>query len=69
MGFDKWNLVHTFDDGEECSSSNSCEFDEDGLDEVVSRMEDFLRGSGFVFDGHLVIDPCAGCCGCDEEDE
>jgi len=71
MGYDKFNLVHVFDEDGEQECRHTVSFDEEQLDRVVDHMEDFLRGCGFVFDGHLVIDQCAGCDGCDdiEEDE
>lgn len=66
--YDKWNLVHTFDGGDGDIATTSSEF-EDDLGMVVQHMDSFLKGAGFVYDGALVIDCCAGCCGCDEEDE
>ena len=31
------------------------EFEADTIEEVCSQFEDFLRGAGFYFDGHLDI--------------
>ena len=44
---------------EESSYVGNCktttEFSAAHIDEVLTRFEDFLRGAGFVFDGHLEI--------------
>jgi len=35
------------------------EFEADTIEEVCSQFEDFLRGAGFHFDGHLdIVDDC-----------
>ena len=44
---------------EESSYVGNCktttEFSAAHIDEVLARFEDFLKGAGFVFDGHLEI--------------
>ena len=44
---------------EESSYVGNCktttEFSAVHIDEILARFEDFLRGAGFVFDGHLEI--------------
>ena len=44
---------------EESSCIGNCkttaEFSAAHIDEVLTRFEDFLKGAGFVFDGHLEI--------------
>ena len=44
---------------EESSYVGNCktttEFSAAHIDEVLTRFEDFLKGAGFVFDGHLEI--------------
>jgi len=35
------------------SPSSTLEFEADALEDVLVRFEDFLRGSGYHFDGHL----------------
>ena len=38
------------------SSKRTVEFSAETLEDVVSEFENFLRGCGFYFDGHLRID-------------
>lgn len=58
---DKFVLKHKWECGDETRLENSTEFESDCLyDEIpytgiLTRIEEFLRGSGFSFDGHLVI--------------
>jgi len=44
---------------EESSYVGNCktttEFSAVNIDDILERFEDFLRGAGFVFDGHLEI--------------
>jgi hypothetical protein len=57
-------LKHIWEDETKDTHSNVSEFSSDILYEdlsssssrgILSHMEDFLRGSGFVFNGHLEI--------------
>lgn len=57
-------LKHVWEDETKDTHSNISEFSSDVLCEdlsssnnrgILSHMEDFLRGSGFVFSGHLEI--------------
>jgi hypothetical protein len=63
---DKFILKHQFVDGrtDEVCLENSMEFEADSLETefcsggnmgILDRLETFLRGSGFNFDGHLTI--------------
>jgi hypothetical protein len=38
---------------EEHHANTSMEFESEDLGEIVINFEDFLRGCGFVFEGHL----------------
>lgn len=52
------------------SPKNTMEFEVDHIGDVVEYFEQFLRGSGYHFDGKLdFIDESEGCCGgCQAED-
>lgn len=41
--------------GEDLSYGNRVEFDAEQLDDVVGNFELFLRGCGFMFNGHVDI--------------
>jgi hypothetical protein len=41
--------------GEETANKISTSFHADTLDQVIERMQYFLKGSGFIFDGQLEI--------------
>ena len=56
------------------SPKNTMEFEVDHIGDVIAYFEQFLRGSGYHFDGHLdLIDEeehgCCGSCHSDEEEE
>lgn len=38
------------------NAKQTIEFSAVCLDDVLAQFEDFLKGAGFVFDGHLIID-------------
>lgn len=37
------------------NGKTTSEFSAAHIDDVLSRFEDFLRGAGFIFDGHLEL--------------
>lgn len=41
--------------GEEHSYANSAEFEAEVLDDVIGNFELFLKGAGFMFNGHVDI--------------
>lgn len=38
------------------NAKQTIEFSAVVLDDILAQFEDFLKGAGFVFDGHLIID-------------
>lgn len=54
---DKFTLKHEWTDDRmpEFNFANTTEFTCENLDTALERIEDFLRGAGFVFDGTLEI--------------
>lgn len=62
---------HLNDDSTQVERRNTVEFTADTWYDVLAEVQDFLRGSGYYFDGDVtVVDPNedTGCCGgCDED--
>ena len=52
----RFSVDHENEDGR-TTFSNTLEFDAEQLPDVVGNFELFLKGAGFVFDGHLDIIP------------
>ena len=50
----RFSVDHENDDGR-TTFSNTLEFDAEMLPDVIGNFELFLRGAGFVFDGHVDI--------------